>query len=194
MNRKTSREYKAKTKNLKPVAGQLIPYRCMTLTIPVPIMQAQQRLKIIFAQDIILKRRQRTVPTRYYRGHLTQNQLVLIGPRLNSLFLFRTHGRLISQGDHIALQLLIQLNHQYTYILVPVSIAAFLIAFILPIFEWRGLEIIPLYLGSFYVIVQWYLQYYSNEICELLKDIITDTSTYSGLKPEQESVRLQKKS
>lgn len=170
--------------------GQLIPSRRRSLTIPVPMKQAQQRLKIKFTKDIILKARQWKEPNRYYRGHLTQNQLILIGPRLYFLFMFRTHGRLISHRDLIVVQLQIQLNHQYIFILALASIAIFLIVFLLPIFGWGGLQLIPFYLGFFYVMVQWYLQYYSSEICEFLKDIITDSSIDAGLETEQESVRL----
>lgn len=176
--------------------GQLIPSRRRSLTIPVPMMQGQQRLKVVLAKDIFLKARGWREPSRYYRGHITRNQLVLIGPRLYNQFYFRTHGRLTHQGDHIVLQLLIQLNHKSIYVLSLVSITAFLIAILLPTFGWGGLQLMPFYLGFFYRMVQWYLHYYSNEICGLLKDIITDSSINSGLEPEQEkeSIRLSNKS
>lgn len=172
--------------------SQLIPSRCRTLTIPVPLMQAQQRLDSQFAEDIYLEWRGWREPARYYRGYLSDNQLVMIGPkriifsvfilfRNYENFLYRTHGHLSIQGSHIVLDLRIQLNHPYLYILTMVSLTAFLIAVLVPNFGWLGIKLMLFYLGFYYVIVQWYLQYYSNEICQLIRNIITDSPINTNL-------------
>ncbi|ABW33214.1 hypothetical protein AM1_G0034 (plasmid) [Acaryochloris marina MBIC11017] len=153
------------------------------------MLQAQQRLDLRFSEDIYLEGRSWRESPRYYRGDLNGNHLSMIGPKkINSdSFWFRAQGELTSHSNQTILHFKIQLNHPYLYILIWVSMIASLIAFLVPKFGLVGYNLTLFCVGFFYVMVQWYLQYYSNEICQLIKNVITDSPINSSLDQLQKS-------
>ena len=150
--------------------------------IPIHMHQAQQRLDLKFSEDINLKERSWRESPRFYRGYLNGNHLSMIGPKkINSnFFWFRAQGELTSHSNQTILHLKIQLNYPYLYILILVSMIAVLIAFLVPKFGLVGYNLTLFFVGFFYVMAQLYLQYYSNEICQLLRNIITDSPINSS--------------
>ncbi|WP_299484581.1 hypothetical protein [Acaryochloris sp. IP29b_bin.137] len=150
---------------------QLIPHRQMTLTLSEPKQQAYQRLEAAFADEIFLgggfwQRSQR------YWGHINGNQFILHGPKAYRQFCFRTRGSLDSQGEQLVVQLLIQLSRRDIYGLLY-TLIVLLVA--LPIvLSWWGVQLMPLYLGFIYGMVQWHLSHYSTEISKLVANIISD--------------------
>lgn len=150
---------------------QLIPHRRLTLTLSAPIEQATQRLEDTFADDIFLgggfwRRSQR------YWGHINGNQFILHGPKAYRQFCFRTRGMLDSQGEKLVVQLLIQLSRRDIYGLLYTL--AFILIGLPIVLRWWGVQLMPLYLGFIYVMVQWHLSHYSTEIRQLIADIIND--------------------
>ncbi len=152
-----------------PFVRQLLPHRRMMLTVPTSMEQAYQRLEEAFADDIFLGGNFWQL-SRHYWGHINGNQFILHGPRAHRQFCFRTRGSLENRGDQLVVQLLFQLSRRDLYGLLYSLM--FLLVGLQVVLRWWGMLLLPFYLGFIYVMVQWHVYHYSEEISKLVVDII----------------------
>ncbi|WP_027269048.1 hypothetical protein [Leptolyngbya sp. PCC 6406] len=152
-------------------------HRRITLTVPVAIAVARQQLNFSLSREIVLGGRFKL--TRRYWGHFSADQLTLYGPRAQKQFCFRTQGQLSASDlpDHTRIDLDIYLRTLDLYLLL-VAIAV-VTTVLLAIFRLGGLVLLPIFLGFFYLMVQWHFQYYATEITQLLKDLSTGVKVES---------------
>ena len=152
--------------------------RRVTITAPVPMMQASQNLKAALAEDIMLSGSWQL--TRRYWGHFSYPDLTLHGPRANRQFCFLTQGQLQrgSDREQTTLDISITLGQaseaQLLWLLVMLPI---LLGVVL---RWFGLFLLPLFLGFFYSMTQWHFSHYTTEIRMLLKDLMVGDEKESG--------------
>ena len=141
--------------------------RAGVLTVNVPLQQARIHLRESLSQEIMLSGNFRV--TRWYWGTLSNDSLVLHGPRAHRQFCFVTRGKLIKQAQQTHLEVDIRLSRKDSYSLLLAI--AILIGFLLLQFHIAGLVFAPFFLTFIYGMTQLHFQYYSHEIKQLLVDM-----------------------
>ncbi len=151
-------------------------HRQGTLIVDFPLEKVRHRLKKSLSQEIVLGGNFQS--PRHYWGSVTQNEVILYGPRpTHRNFCFCTQGRLKqnSQANQTHLDFHIYLNAADFYsllVLVGIAILALLL-----VFRWRGIIFMPLFIGFYYTMTQFHFIHFTQEITQLLYNLMSETNS-----------------
>ena len=151
---------------IRVVQDLLLLRRPITVSVQVPVSLASHHLGAALSQDIVLSGTFQL--TRYYRGHLNQNQIKLLGPITtgNRQFCFLVEGTLSAQNAETLFDGKMYLTDGNGYQLVLAALTIFV--FLAVVVRWGAILIAPIFWIFIYGMTQWHFQHYDQEITQLL--------------------------